>query len=121
DASFQLLSISQIEDEAEKVTFSGVLTLEWKDARQSFDPTKEGVTEKVFSGAYQFNEISPAWYPQVTLVNASGQYESQAVILRVKPDGTSTLSEEIEAVAKVDIDMRRLPFDRQHLELVFRV
>jgi hypothetical protein len=120
-ATFQLVSISQIEDEAETVAFSGVLTLVWQDARQSFDPVIEGVTEKVFSGAYQFNEISPGWYPQVTLANASGQYDSQAVILRVKPDGTSTLSEKIEAIAKVDIDMRRLPFDRQRLDLNFRI
>ena len=120
-ASFQLLSLSQIEDEAEEVTFSGVLTLVWNDARQAFDPAKEGTDEKVFSGAFQFNELSPGWYPQVTLANASGQYDSKAVLLRVKPDGTTTLSEKIEAVAKVDIDMRRLPFDRQSLVLVFRV
>ena len=112
-ASFQLLSITEIDDEAEKVAFSGVLTLVWKDARQAFDPAEEGASEKVFSGNYQFNEISPGWYPQVTLANASGQYDSRAVMLRVKPDGTSTLSEEIEAVAKVDLDMRQFPFDRQ--------
>jgi hypothetical protein len=93
----------------------------WQDARQAFDPAKEGTAEKVFSGAFQFNELSPGWYPQVTLANGSGQYDSKAVILRVKPDGTSTLSEKLEAVAKVDIDMRRLPFDHQRLALVFRV
>ncbi len=120
-ASFELLNISEIEDEAETVAFSGVLTLVWKDARQSFNPAAEGVTEKVYSGAFQFNELSPGWYPQVTLANAAGQYDSQAVILRVKPDGISTLSEKLAAIAKVDIDMRRLPFDRQHLNLVFRL
>jgi len=120
-ASFQLLSISKIEDEAEEVAFSGVLTLQWQDARQAFDPAEEGTAERVFSGAFQFNESSPGWYPQVTLANGSGQYDSKAVLLRVKPDGTSTLSEKLEAVAKVDIDMRRLPFDRQRLVLVFRV
>ncbi len=120
DASFQLLNISQIEDDAETVAFSGVLTLVWKDARQAFDPATEGVSEKVLSGAFQFNEVSPGWYPQVTLANVSGQYDSQAVVLRVKPDGTSTLVQEIEAVARVYIGMRRFPFDRQHLQLVFR-
>ncbi len=120
-ASFQLLSISQIRDEVEEVAFSGVLTLVWHDARQAFDPAQEGTDERVFSGAYQFNELSPGWYPQVTLVNTSGHYESKAVLLRVKPDGTSTLSEKLEAVAKVDLDERRLPFDRQQLVLAFRV
>ncbi|MGD9724136.1 MAG: hypothetical protein AB7O59_22830 [Pirellulales bacterium] len=120
-ASFELLSIIEIQDEGEKLAFSGVLTLEWRDPRQAFDPAIEGVSEKVFSGAFQFDEISPGWYPQVVLVNAAGQYDSRAVVLRVKPDGTSTLSEGIEAVAKVDLNMRRFPFDRQRLELVFRV
>lgn len=120
-ASFKLLSISQIMDEVEQVAFSGVLTLVWHDARQAFDPAREGASERLFSGAYQFNEMSPGWYPQVTLVNAAGQYDSRAILLRVEPDGTSTLSEKIEAVAKVDLDERRLPFDRQDLVLVFRV
>ncbi len=120
-ASFELLSVTEIGDEAEKCAFSGILTLVWKDARQAFDPAQEGVNEKFLSGAYQFNEISPGWYPQVTLANASGQYDSRAVMLRVQPDGTSTLSEEIEAIAKVNLDMWQFPFDRQSLELVFRV
>ncbi len=120
-ASFELLGLTDIDDEAETVAFSGILTLEWQDARQAFDAAQEGVSEKVLSGAFQFNEVSPAWYPQVTLANSSGQYDSRAVILRVKPDGSSTLSEEIEAVAKVELNMLQFPFDHQRLELVFRV
>ena len=119
--SFRLLSMSEINDEAETVAFSGILTLVWKDERQAFDSVMEGVGEKVFSGAYQFNEISPGWYPQVTLANSGGQYDARAVILRIKPDGTSTLSEAFDAVAKVDLNMRRFPFDRHRLEAVFRV
>jgi hypothetical protein len=120
-AAFQLLSISAISDVTERVTFSGILTLVWKDPRQAFDPEKEGASEKVFSGNYQFDELSPTWYPQITLANASGQYDSRAVILRVKPDGTSTLSEELESTAKVNLDMRAFPLDRQRLEVVFRI
>ncbi len=120
-ASFRLLSMSEINDEAETVAFSGILTLVWKDERQAFDSVMEGVGEKVFSGAYQFNEISPGWYPQVTLANSGGQYDARAVILRIKPDGTSTLSEAFDAVIKVELDMRRFPFDRQRLDAVFKV
>lgn len=119
-ASFLLLSINKIGDEAENIAFSGVLTLVWKDERQAFDPATEGASEKVFSGAYQFNELSPSWYPQVTLANAGGQYDSRATLLRVKPDGTSTLSEHIDAIAKVNLNMWRFPFDRQQLEFIFR-
>ncbi len=120
-AGFHLLNINKIDDESETVTFSGVLTLTWKDTRQAFDPAKDGVSEKLYQGAYQFNEISPSWYPQATLVNASGMYESRAVLLRVKPDGTSTLTEAIEATSKVSLNMRKYPFDHQRLEVVFQI
>ncbi|TWU19405.1 Proton-gated ion channel precursor [Allorhodopirellula heiligendammensis] len=120
-ATFDLLSISGINDEAEQVGISGVLTLVWKNANQSFDPAQEGIREKVFSGDFQFYEVYSGWYPQVTLANTAGEYDTSAVVLRVQPDGTSTLSQAIDAVAKVDLNMRRFPFDRQRLELVFRI
>ncbi|TWT55912.1 ligand-gated ion channel [Allorhodopirellula solitaria] len=120
-ATFELLTISDINDEAEQVGLSGILTLTWKDPRQSFDPVQEGVSEKVYSGDFQFNEVFVGWYPQVTLANTAGQYDSLAVVLRVKPDGTCTLSQAIEAAAKVDLNMRRFPFDRQRLEIIFRL
>jgi hypothetical protein len=44
------------------------------------------VNEKVYQGDYQFNEISPGWFPQMVLVNSAGSYESQGVVLRVQPD-----------------------------------
>jgi hypothetical protein len=69
NASFRLFNIGAIDDNMETLEFSGLLTLVWRDARQAFDPAKEGTREKVYSGAFQFNEISPSWYPQVTLVN----------------------------------------------------
>lgn len=120
-ASFHLLNISGIADEAETVDFSGILTLEWKDPRSAFDPAREGVDEKVLSGSYQVNEIAPGWYPQVLLANAAGRYESRAVLFRIKPDGTSILTEAVDTAIKVDLDMRRYPFDRQRLEAVFDV
>lgn len=120
-AWFRLLNIGAIDDNNETIEFSGILGLTWKDPRQAFDPAQEGTNEKVYTGAFQFNEISPSWYPQVTLANAAGQYESRAVTLKVKPDGTSTLLEAVDATAKVQLNMRRYPFDRQRLEAIFGV
>mgnify|MGYP000367814233 FL=1 len=120
-AAFQLQNIDEIDDEAETFQFTGVLTLTWKDKRQAFDPNKEQVQEKIYQGSYQFNELSPAWYPQVVLANMSGMYEKHGVLLRVQPDGTSTLIETVSAIAEVDFIMRRYPFDSQRLEAVFEV
>ncbi|HNQ89965.1 MAG TPA: hypothetical protein PKM73_15195 [Verrucomicrobiota bacterium] len=119
--AFHLLDVNRIDDESEEFEFSGVLTVSWRDARQAFDPVSEGVADKLYHGDYQFNELSPAWYPQVFLANASGACERQGVICRVKPDGTTILTETINAVARSRLYLQRYPFDRQRLEAVFGV
>lgn len=93
----------------------------WQDRRQAFDPVIAGVQEQIYQGAYQFDEVSPAWYPQVLLANGSGMYETPAVLLRVKPDGTSRLVMAVNAVAESKLNLRRCPFDGQRLEAVFAV
>jgi len=120
-ASFVLRDINDIDDSAETFQFGGILTLTWKDPRQAFDPAKAGVAEKFYQGDYQFNEIAPAWYPQVQLVNESGVFETTAVLLRSKPDGTQTLIQSIDAVAEGDFQLRRLPFDSQRLKATFEI
>lgn len=118
-ATFELLDLNAIDDNAETFEFSGLLSLTWKDERQAFDPETAGVKEKIYQGNFQFNEVSPAWYPQVFLANPSGSSETSVVLLRVLPDGTSTLVSNLNAVAKTDFAMRRFPFDRHELKAVF--
>jgi len=119
--AFQLLAIHNIDDEAETLEFSGVLTLVWRDPRQAFDPAVAGVEEKFYHGEYQFNELSPCWYPQVVLGNSAGVNDLQGVLLRVKPDGTSILTQTIHAVTRSRMNLRRYPFDHQRMEAVFWV
>jgi hypothetical protein len=120
-ASFAVHDINEINDEKETFEFTGVLTLRWRDKRQVFDPAAVGVDEKIYQGAYQVDELSPSWFPQVVLVNSSGSYEKQGVVLKVQPDGTSTLIEKLNAAAKTELNLRRFPFDGQRLEAVFEV
>jgi hypothetical protein len=120
-ARFDLYDINEINDGAETLEFTGVLTLKWHDPRQAFDPAVAGVDEKIFQGSYQFDEISPGWYPQVILVNESGLYQTSGVVLRVQPDGTSTLIQTLNAAAEEEFNMSRFPLDKQRLEAVFEV
>jgi hypothetical protein len=120
-ASFLVRDINEIDDEAETFEFGGVLKLTWRDERQAFDPAEAGVAEKVYQGGYQFNEVSTGWFPQVVLVNESGLYEKQGVVLRIQPDGTSTLVETVNAAAEADLDLRRYPYDRHRLDATFEV
>jgi hypothetical protein len=120
-ARFEWQDINEINDGAETFEFTGVLTLRWHDPRQAFDAAVVGVDEKIFQGAYQVNELATGWFPQVVLVNASGLYQQNGVVLRVQPDGTSTLIATLNATAKAKFDMRRFPFDGHRLEAVFEV
>ena len=119
--SFELRDINHIDDEAETVEFTGVLKLSWHDPRQAFDPATEGTEEKVYQGNFQFNEVFTGWFPQLILVNESGLYEKHGVLLRVRSDGSLSLFETVDAVAKIDLDLRKYPIDQQRLEAVFHV
>lgn len=118
---FELHDINEINDGAEAFDFTGVLVLEWRDPRQAFDPAVEGVNEKIFQGGYQFNEVSTGWYPQLVLVNEAGSYQMSGVVMRVQPDGASTLIQTLNASAETEFDMTRFPFDGHRLEAVFEV
>ncbi|HML94999.1 MAG TPA: hypothetical protein PKC29_06180 [Thermodesulfobacteriota bacterium] len=121
EAHFDFYDINEINDGAETFEFTGVLTLKWKDPRMAFDPAVEGVDEKIFQGAYQFNELATGWYPQVVLVNEAGMFDMDSVILRVEPDGTSILVQTLDAVAEMEFNMSRYPFDKHRLRAVFTV
>ncbi len=116
---FMLQDINQIDDGLESFEFTGVMTTTWRDPRQAFDPAIDGVPEKFFQGSFQFNEISPGWYPQMIIVNESGLFQKSGVTVRVQPDGTTTLIETINASAKCEFSMRRFPFDAHRLTASF--
>lgn len=118
---FQLIDIISIDDQSETFEFSGILSVQWKDERQAFDPAAEGVAEKFYQGNFQFNEISPSWYPEVALLNVAGLLDKGEPLFRVRPDGTCTLVTPINATAKSELMLRHYPFDRQTLELVFGI
>lgn len=120
-AGFQLHDINDIDDDGETFEFTGVLTLKWMDKRQAFDPALAGVDEKIYQGNFQFNEISPGWFPQEVLINVSGLYEKNGVVLRSQPDGTQILVQTVNAIAKANLYMRRFPFDKHRLEAIFEL
>lgn len=119
--SFDLRDIDQIDDGAETFEFTGVMKLSWHDPRQAFNPATEGTTEKIYQGSFQFNEVFSGWYPQLILVNESGLYEKHGVLLRVGSNGSLSLFETVNAVAKINLNLRRYPIDKQRLEAIFHI
>lgn len=120
-AGFMLYDVNEIEESTETFEFEGALLLSWKDPRQAFDATAEGVGERVYKGSYQFTELYDGWWPQAFLANESGSFESQGVVLRIEPDGTVWYLHEIEAFAESPLDLRFFPFDQQTLRIHFKL
>jgi hypothetical protein len=119
EAAFHLNEIIEIDDKAETFAACGILTLTWQDSRQAFDPLAEGVHEKIYQGSYQFDELSPSWFPQFILKNQSDSLETSAVVQRIQSNGRCTLVSAIRISARTDFSMRRYPFDAHSMEAVF--
>jgi hypothetical protein len=114
-ANFQLQNIIEIDEQAETFAFSGVLTLAWRDERLAFDPAAAGVDEKVYLGAYQFNELATGWFPQVVLVNDAGAYDKYGTMLRVQRRNQTLVRR--ERGCEDGAHIAALPLDRQRLEI----
>ncbi len=119
-AGFMLYDITEIEESTETFEFEGALLLSWHDPRQAFDPDTEGVTERIYKGSYEYEELYGGWRPQAFLANESGAYDRQGIVLRIEPDGTAWYVEEIDAVAESPMDLRFFPFDEQTLQIHFK-
>jgi len=118
---FFLSDVTDVDEEREMFEFEAVLTVSWRDERQAFDPEKLGVMEQVYQGAFQFNEVYNGWWPQLVLANKSGTFEREGEILRIKPDGSMTYVQVLDAVVKSKMNLHQFPFDRQSFEIIFKV
>ena len=118
---FYVVDIVDLNMDEKTFEFEGILSARWSDTRLAFDPVEVGADEKIYQGHYQFAEVFDGWWPPLVLRNESGRYESQGVLLRVSPEGDVTLVEEVQAVAELAMDLRRVPFDRQRLTAEFEV
>jgi len=121
DVGLLLVDFVDINADEQTFEFSATLSMRWQDPRLAFDPDEAGTPEKVYQGAYQFAEIFPGWWPQLFLRNESGRFESQGVVLRVSPEGVVSYAEQLQAIAEVKMDLRRLPFDRQRFGVTFEL
>ncbi|MEH6592420.1 MAG: hypothetical protein V7746_19295 [Halioglobus sp.] len=117
---FFLSDVTDIDEEREMFEFESVLTLNWHDERQAFDPKALGTQELIYQGQFQFNEVFNGWWPQLVVANESGLLERQGVTLRIKPDGSMTYIEEMDAVVKTTMKLHHLPFDNQSFEIIFK-
>ncbi len=117
---FFLSDVTDVDEEREMFEFEAVLTVSWLDERQAFDPEELGVKEQIYQGAFQFNEVFNGWWPQLVLANESGAFDRQGEVLRIKPDGSMTYVQVLDAVVKTKMNLHHFPFDRQSFEIIFK-
>jgi hypothetical protein len=118
DVFFFLNDISDIDEQEETFQLKGNLELTWKDTRLAFDTTETGAGYKLYQGTFQFLEVYQGWWPQLVAANGVGDIPLQGVSLKILPDGTIKMVQELSAVLKNSMNLRKYPFDRQQLELV---
>jgi hypothetical protein len=121
DIGFFLSNITDISEEDETFDFEGLLSMKWTDTRLAFDPQETGYDQLYFQGAFQFNEVFTGWWPQIYLANEAGRFDQEASVLKISPSGDVHLTQEIDAVAKSRMNLRRFPFDQQKFVALFEV
>jgi len=118
DVFFFLNDISDINEQDETFQLKGNLELTWKDTRLAFDPSDKGSDYLLYQGTFQFLEVYQGWWPQLVAANGVGEIPMQGVSLKIMADGTVTMVQEISAVLKNSMNLRKYPFDSQKLELI---
>lgn len=114
NVQFSLLQIQELNIRSQVLTTTGLLILDWKDERLTWDKEISDLTEIVIDG-------SALWKPEFAIINgAETIYESynefQAVL---RPDGS--LRWEPGGIFKTmcQIDITYYPFDEQKCDLTF--
>ncbi len=121
EMGFLLSNITEISEEHETFDFEGILSMHWRDSRLAYNPEDTGYDELFYQGSYQFNEVFSGWWPQIILVNEAGRFDREGVMLRITPQGDVYYTEDIDAVAKAQLNLKRYPFDHQQFVATFEV
>jgi hypothetical protein len=102
-----LLGITGIDEVDETFDIDGYLYLRWSDPRLAG------------GGGKGPREVRPAdvWWPHTTILNARNDRTVALVRILVWPDGRVLFRERFNATVLSDMDLRRFPFDTQHVRL----
>lgn len=91
--------------------------IEWHDPRLAFDPDETGVDKEVFLEHDAQLRLERIWWPDIEFENAQGQRETANRELVIHSDGTVVYSERFQGAFTVDMNLKKFPFDHQHLEI----
>jgi hypothetical protein len=112
-----ILDVVDIDDVDESFEAEIALVASWHDPRLAFDAEAEGTDVKLFQGGFQFAEIYQGWWPQLVIVNQVGSGDTNAIAIKVMPDGEVRYIEQRSAVFETPMQLHDYPFDTQQLRV----
>jgi Neurotransmitter-gated ion-channel ligand binding domain len=107
-----LINLTELDELAEQFTVNAYLFMSWKDPRLSYTPVPSETRREV--------ALDSIWFPSVTLVNHHGARESISRLAFVDPDGTVRYQEEFVSHLSAELNLRKFPFDSEHLHIVLQ-
>lgn len=110
---FSIDDVIDINEKKETITFDGILSLQWKDPRLAFTPTREYDPEKHYTDDNATKKINSIWHPHIILVNLRGSPDMYASFLTIKPSGVVTYVKRFIATIENQMDFTKFPFERQ--------
>ena len=128
---FNLVNITDVGEKEETLDFEGAIYLEWQDRRLAYEPEEFGMSSdwvpgdysrapsRIYQGDFAVKELFEGWRPHVVIPNGVGDRSITNMAISIWPDGHVAYSETFFTKAETPMDLRRFPFDRQHLEVFF--
>jgi hypothetical protein len=118
--ALNLVALSRVDPPNEIFpTFSAELTLvaSWNDPRLAFETDTADIEPRRFHGHAAEEQLDHMWWPDLAVENEEGARAVEHRELDIYPNGRVRYVERFSVRASADLDLRRFPFDTQHLEV----
>jgi Neurotransmitter-gated ion-channel ligand binding domain/Neurotransmitter-gated ion-channel transmembrane region len=103
-------NLAEINQGSETFDVAGYLFYTWRDGRLAYNAKQMGTNARTV-------KLEDIWHPAVEMVNFKESKASDTTVT-IAPDGTVTAQERFSKTLSSGLDLRRFPFDREHLQVV---
>lgn len=108
-----ILDITDIDEPAGKFTLHVLLGTYWDDPTRAF----EGTEPKVLREDAATEEANAGWRPMAEFNRTTAPAEMHHALLRIHPNGRVEYERQLTVEIATDLDLRKLPFDTQYLQI----
>ncbi|MCB0164438.1 MAG: hypothetical protein KDI79_09440, partial [Anaerolineae bacterium] len=117
DLGLYIIEVTAIDVVANTFHIEGFMDLIWCDPRLAYSASQTGRHEEIYLEEAALEKIEEIWWPDIEFANEAGAAEIENEELIILPDGTINYEERFSTELEAHYDLRKFPFDRQHLEI----